>query len=317
MSAFHTEGCDRGFVYADEKGVARVCQLPDANNELGVAVRQIRLGQDIHAVAFHPPMETYVVGTSTKQPFELPKDDDHHHEWRREDVAFKPSVERGYLKLLTPSNWTVIDTYEMQPNESILCVQILNLEVSEITHEHKQLIAVGTAISMGEDLAVKGTVYVFDIVTVVPEPGRPETNKKLKLIAKEEILRGAVTALSEIGTQGFMLVAQGQKCMVRGLKEDGTLLPVAFMDMNIYVTSAKELGGTGLCVLSDVAKGVWLAGYSEDPYKMTLFGKSKAMEVVVADALPDGKELYIAVADSNCDLHILQYDPERMFNGPF
>ena len=99
------------------------------------------------------------------------------------------------------------------------------------------------------------------MIDVVPEPDRPETGRALKLIAKEEV-KGAVTALSGIGTQGFLLVAQGQKCMVRGLKEDGTLLPVAFMDMRCYVSVAKELHETGLCLMADAVKGVWFTGYT-------------------------------------------------------
>jgi len=174
------------------------------------------------------------------------------------------------------------------------------------------MVTVGTAIARGEDLAIKGRLYVYDVVYVIAEPDRPETNKKLKLIAKEDIPRGAITGVSEIGTQGFMLVAQGQKCMVRGLKEDGTLLPVAFMDMNCYVTAVKELRGTGLCVLSDAVKGVWFVGYTEEPYKMMLFGKSATkMEVMTADILPDGKDLYIVAADASCNLHIMQFDPEH------
>lgn len=44
---------------------------------------------------------------------------------------------------------------------------------------------------------------------------------------------------------------------------------------------------------------------------MTLFGKDTAyLEVVAADFLPDGNKLYILVADSECNLHVLQYDPE-------
>ena len=70
-----------------------------------------------------------------------------------------------------------------------------------------------------------------------------------------------MTALSEIGSQGFLLAAQGQKCMVRGLKEDGTLLPVAFIDCQCYTSVAKELKGTGLCLVGDAVKGVWLVGY--------------------------------------------------------
>ena len=123
------------------------------------------------------------------------------------------------------------------------------------------MIAVGTAILRGEDLPSAGRIYIFAIIPVVPEPDRPETGRALKLIDKEEKL-GAVTAISGIGTQGFLLVAQGQKCMVRGLKEDGTLLPVAFMDMQCHVNVVKELPGSGLCLMGDAVKGVWFTGYT-------------------------------------------------------
>ena len=191
-----------------------------------------------------------------------------------------------------------------------MSIKIMSLETSEHTHERRSLVVVGTAIIRGEDLPAIGRIYVFDINDVVPEPDRPETGKKLKLIAKEEV-KGAVTALTEIGTQGFLLAAQGQKCMVRGLKEDGSLLPVAFMDMQCYMSAAKELKGTGLCVMGDAIKGIWFAGYTEDPYQLRLFGKSsKHIEVLAADFLPDGKQLYVVAADADCNIHVLQFDPE-------
>ena len=142
-----------------------------------------------------------------------------------------------------------------------MCIKTLSLETSEHTHSRSTFTAIGTAILRGgEDLPATGRILVFNIIDVVPEPDRPETGHKLKLIAQAEI-KGAVTALSEIGTQGFLLAAQGQKCMVRGLKEDGTLLPVAFMDMQCYTTVAKGLAGTGMCMMGDAIKGVWFAGY--------------------------------------------------------
>ncbi len=317
MSSFHTAGCHRGFIYADVEGVARVSQFPSSTSfaELGMSLRKVELGQDVYAIAYHPPMECYVIGTSSRVDFELPKDDEHHHKWSKEEITFKPTTEQCFLKLVNPTNWSVIHEIELEPFETVMCVKTLGLEVSEVTNERRQLVAVGTAISRGEDLPTKGRVYVYDIVNVVPEPDRPETNKRLKEIAREDIPRGAITRISEIGTQGFMLVAQGQKCMVRGLKEDGTLLPVAFMDMNTYVTALKELPGTGLCVFADAIKGVWFAGYTEEPYRMILFGKSaKNMEIVAADLLPDGKELYIIASDADCNLHVMQYDPERKSN---
>src|SRR3954471_11358655 len=99
-------------------------------------------------------------------------------------------------------------------------MKTLELEASESTHQRKPVIAVGTSIVRGEDAATKGNIRIFEVITVVPEPGRPETNRRLRLIVKDEV-KGAVSAISELGTQGFLLMAQGQKCMVRGLKEDG------------------------------------------------------------------------------------------------
>lgn len=152
-------------------------------------------------------------------------------------------------------------SYPLELAEHVTAIKNVNLEVSENTHERKDLIVVGTSIAKGEDIPARGCIYVFDVIEVVPEPGKPETGRKLKLIGKESV-KGAVTALSGIGGQGFVIVAQGQKCMVRGLKEDGSLLPVAFMDLQTYVNVAKELKGTGMCILGDAVKGLWFAGYS-------------------------------------------------------
>lgn len=245
------------------------------------------------------------------------------------DITFKPHVEQGVIKVIDEKTWATIDTHVLDPNEVILCIETLNLEVSEVTHERKQLIAVGTSTVLGEDLATKGCIRIFEVITVVPEPDRPETNKRLRLIVKDEV-KGAVSAVSELGTQGFLIMAQGQKCMVRGLKEDGTLLPVAFMDMQCYVTVLKTLPQTGMLLMGDAFKGLWFTGYTvglllcrphsyrtdpqqEEPYKMMLFGRSKTtLEVLAGDFLPHEKSLSLVVADADMNLQILQFDPDSM-----
>ncbi|KAH6609450.1 hypothetical protein Trco_002796 [Trichoderma cornu-damae] len=314
MSTFHTEGCDRGFIYSDSEGVARVTQLPSKTNltELGVSVKKVPLGTDVRHIAYHHPTETYIAGCTVTENFELPKDDDYHKEWARETLSFLPSVVRGTIKLINPITWTVVHSIDMEPGESIECMKTLHLEVSEETKERRMLLAVGTALTRGEDLPTRGRVQVYDIVTVIPEPGKPETNKRLKLLAKEEIPRGGVTALSEIGTQGLMLVAQGQKCMVRGLKEDGSLLPVAFLDMSCHVSAARELPGTGLCLIADAFKGLWFAGYTEEPYTFKVLGKSSgSLPLLAADFLPDGEDLSMVAVDADGDIHVLEFNPEH------
>lgn len=155
----------------------------------------------------------------------------------------------------------VLHSAELDPAEVVMSMRTVVLEVSEHTHARAPLLAIGTALVRGEDLPALGRIYIFDIIPVVPDPDIPESNLKLKLIAKEEV-KGAVTAVSEIGDQGFLLVAQGQKVFVRGLKEDGTFPPVAFMDVQCYVNDMKGLKGTGMFVVGDAAKGVWFAGFS-------------------------------------------------------
>ncbi|KAL1895582.1 mRNA cleavage and polyadenylation factor subunit [Ceratocystis pirilliformis] len=311
FSMFHTDSCEHGFVYSDYSGVTRVAQLPRANFGLGVSVQKVPIGMNIKQIVYHPPTKTYAIACTAQEPFELPKDDDYHKDWQKENIALKPMVEKSSIRLFEASSWIEVETLDLDQYEVVHAMKMMNLEISEVTKERRQLITLGTSISRGEDLPVRGRIYVFDVVSVIPYPGKPYTNKKLKLIAKEEIPRGAVTAVSEIGTQGLMLLSQGQKCMVRGLKEDGSLLPVSFLDMNCYVTTAKELKGSGLCVMADAFKGVWFTGSTEEPYRMQLFGKSSTMlDIVTADFLPDGDQLFILAAGFDGDVHVLQYDPD-------
>ncbi|KAJ5986847.1 hypothetical protein N7451_011212 [Penicillium sp. IBT 35674x] len=295
----------------DGSHTIRACQIPpETQLDYSWILRKVLLEEQVDFLTYSTASETYILGTSFSVGFKLPENDELHPEWRDEAKSFLPEVPQSFVKIISPKTWEVIDSYPLEPAEHVTAVKNVNLEVSENTHERKDLIVVGTAITKGEDIPARGCIYVFDVIEVVPEPGKPETGRKLKLIGKE-VVKGAVTALSGIGGQGFVIVAQGQKCMVRGLKEDGSLLPVAFMDMQCYVNVAKELKGTGMVILGDAIKGLWFAGYSEEPYKMTLFGKDpEYLEVAAADFLPDGNKLYILVADSDCNLHVLQYDPE-------
>ncbi|OJJ46311.1 hypothetical protein ASPZODRAFT_133341 [Penicilliopsis zonata CBS 506.65] len=313
MSEFQSvlPGGQRAFVYVDSEHAVQISHLPlETHFNYSWTIRRVPLKEQVDYVTYSSSSEKYVLGTSMREEFRLPDDDELHPEWGGEVISLPPEIEHGSLKLLSPDTWSVIDSYPFGPEERVMAVKNIDLEVSENTHERRGLIVVGTSIVKGEDVPARGCLYVFEAIKVVPDPENPALDRKLKLIGKEPV-KGAVTALSGIGGQGFLIVAQGQKCIVRGLKEDGSLLPVAFMDTQCYVSVVKELRGTGMFMIGDAMKGLWFAGYSEEPYKITLFGKdSDYLDVVAADFLPDGKRLYMLVADGECNLHILQYDPE-------
>lgn len=281
--------------------------------------------------------DTMVLGCGEVEEWKLPVDET-RQEWAQEKASLLPALERGVLKLLSAKTWETIDTIKLDPGEIITHVKILDLEVSEHTHERRPLIAVSTAFIRGEDLPSKGSIHLYSVIPVVPEPDRPETNRRLKLMAREET-KGAVTALTGIG-RGFLLNAQGQKVMVRGLKEDGTLLPMAFLDVQCYVSVAESLPGEGLAVLGDAMKGVWFVGYSvsclhtktsnplssspkskrltqlstaqESPHRIEVFGRSSGqIPIQTAALLPHGNSLHIPAVDLENTLHVLHFDPEN------
>lgn len=45
---------------------------------------------------------------------------------------------------------------------------------------------------------------------------------------------------------------------------------------------------------------------------MMIFGKARSpQEVLNAEFLPFEKQLYIIIADADCNIHVLQFDPDR------
>lgn len=213
------------------------------------------------------------------------------------------------LHLFSASTHRVINTYQFNPAEAVTCVEVLPLDTSEHTHEIKQLVSVGTALLRGEDMPTKGALVLFELLSVIPEPDDDETGVKLHVVSRETV-KGAVTTVAPF-LGGLIGISQGQKIMVRGMKEDGSCLPVAFLDCLCQLSTLKTLWKTGLWLAGDSWKGLWLGGFTEDPYKLTFLGKSQThMEVLCAEFLPFESQLYVLAADADMNLHVLQYDPE-------
>jgi len=91
-------------------------------------------------------------------------------------------------------------------------MEIMPLEISEVIHKHKTFVAVGTISQRGENYAARGALYILDVIQVVPEPGRPETGKKLHVHGREDT-KGGITAL--MGIAGLVGTAQGISVLSR------------------------------------------------------------------------------------------------------
>lgn len=222
------------------------------------------MGVDIFA--FHEQSEIFALSATSSQPYRLSEADmNQGQNWHFEDEdaspGLLPAISTSTLHLYDPGLGTIIHTQGLEPGETVLCMTSASLCISELHRERKELICVGTTFIKGEDVPNMGRILLFEVIPVVPDPEMPMRRWGLKLIAKDEV-RGAVTAVSSIGTQGFLMHTQGQKTLVKGLKEDRSFLPVAFMDMECHVTTAVELPPSGLCLMTDILKGAWFTGYT-------------------------------------------------------
>ncbi|KAH0033375.1 protein CFT1, partial [Aureobasidium melanogenum] len=313
LSGLNSRKCEAGFAWVDTAGTLREGQIPAGTKfaSNGWSIRKFSPFSEhveVQKIAYHSERDCYVITTQEEVEF-YPPEDDPRHPAADEEITLRPRSLQFRVHLYDARADRIIDTYDIPPYELITSMEVMPLEVSEITHQHRLLVALGTISQRAENYAAKGCIYTLEIIDVVPEPGQPETGKKFRVFGREETKSG-ITAL--MGIAGLVGTAQGQKIMIRGLREDGSCLPVAFLDAQCYITSLKTLASSKLWIAADAWKGLWFGGFGEEPYKLSLFGKSRSqMEVVSAEFLPFEGQLYILIIDADLDIHVLQYDPEH------
>jgi cleavage and polyadenylation specificity factor subunit 1 len=102
--------------------------------------------------------------------------------------------------------------YEFATNEFVTAVELVSLETNSHESGYKEFIAVATTIDRGEDLAVKGAVYIFDIAEVVPDRDAHQQRwYKLRLLCRDDV-KGPVTCLC--GLNGYLVSSMGQKVRI-------------------------------------------------------------------------------------------------------
>ncbi|KAJ2841486.1 mRNA cleavage and polyadenylation factor subunit, partial [Coemansia erecta] len=174
-------------------------------------------------VAFHPPSGSYAAISTTMMPFFIKEPAPevaarHARELEEESLlaagkdpsalqsqldtqqlipehsrndlrttSAPPLVPRFYMDLLSPVTWETVDSFAFDENEHIVEMRTLVLESSQAVSGSKPFLCVATGFVLGEDVSSRGRVYIFDIIDVIPLPGRPQTNRKLKLLLKEEM----------------------------------------------------------------------------------------------------------------------------------
>ncbi|RPD55582.1 hypothetical protein L226DRAFT_490064 [Lentinus tigrinus ALCF2SS1-7] len=292
-------------LYSDE-GPSLVEWMPGVLLDAHLPARSIPRSRPYSNIVFDASTSLVVAASSFMNRF-ASYDEDGNIVWEPDspNISF-PYCETATLELISPDGWITMDGYEFAANEFVNCVVSVPLETLSTESGMKDFIAVGTTINRGEDLAVKGAVYIFEIVEVVPDTS---TNIKrwwrLKLLCRDEA-KGPVTFLC--GMDGYLVSSMGQKIFVRAFDLDERLVGVAFLDVGVYVTSLRAV--KNLLVIGDAVKSVWFVAFQEDPYKLVILGKDPQHCCVTrADLFFADGHVSLVTCDEEGVVRIYAYDP--------
>ncbi|CCH45811.1 hypothetical protein BN7_5397 [Wickerhamomyces ciferrii] len=299
---------DSKFMYIDIDKTARICSLPIGENfnySQNLPIEIVSLGQTPNKVTYHETSGLFIVSTFEEISYNA-IDEDGVPIVGSESEKPKAKNFKGFLKLINPINWTIIDEIEMEENEIINDVRSINLTISSRSKKKKEFIIFGIGKYRLEDLSVFGEFKIIDIISIVPDPTKPEAIYKFKEIF-QEVVKGAVTTINEIS--GRFLTSQGQKIIIRDLQQDNSTVPVAFMDCATYLSDSKSFGN--LLLISDSMKSIWFLGFDAEPYRLLLLGKDQQrFNAITTDFIVDDGEIYFLVADDEESLHLLTYQPD-------
>ncbi|PVF95861.1 hypothetical protein CPB86DRAFT_787660 [Serendipita vermifera] len=297
------------FLMNTEEGVCLVEWGPSTTFHGQFTVEKVRKGRTYSNVVFDLSTRLVVTASSVAREFVL-YDDEGSNTWEPEapNTSY-PRLSLAALELIDPETWVTIDGYEFATNEVVNALELVKLETLSTQTGNKDFIAVATSIHRGEDLAVRGATYVFEIAHVVQDTAeRGNRRHRLKLLCREDA-KGPVTALC--GMNGYLVSSMGQKVFVRAFDLDERLVGVAFLDAGVYITSIRCL--KNFLLISDAVKSIWFVAFQEDPFKLVVLSRDiKQIPVLGSEFFFAKNDLELVSIDTGGVLRLYAYDPTHL-----
>jgi hypothetical protein len=299
------------FIYTENGSLTRYA--PDGRFSLDYdwPFMRIELEEAVRSIVYHAPSTTYSLLVTKPVTFILPKDD---YAPISDNVDFvippegMPPTSRNYaLKLLSTHCWQIIDEHALDIDEYGLCMVSATLETKQTASGRQPFLVVGTSINRGEDRPARGRVLVLDVIKVVPEVDRPETDRRYKLLASPE-MKGPVTAACHVA--GHLVVSIGAKLIVHSFENNETLTGVAFVDVGVYASTLVSV--KNFFIVGDAVKSLSFHAFQERPPKVvTLARDFEERAILAVEFMVDGEGggTTIVSADAAGNVHLLAYLP--------
>ncbi|KAI9223242.1 CPSF A subunit region-domain-containing protein [Blastocladiella britannica] len=329
FAPFHNVNCAQGFVALTSTGELVLAQLdPNVSLDLGVPTRAVHTGLTATAISFDVDTSTLAVAHCWDEPYtmviDVPDQQEHHLPPRipvlvmvpemldREvhDGFYAPTIRRFRIDLLSVAHdLAIADSLTFEACEQVTAVHHTLLECKSAASGYKTFLAVGTTFVRGEDVSTGGRIYLYEPITVVPEPGRPATATRLKLQCIEEI-KAPVTSLGTV--MGHLTVGAGAKVVMYDLDETDTgartLVGIAFAHSRAMATHLVSVNA--YLLVGDATQSVQMFVLQSDPPKLLPLGADHhAMAVSALDAIILGDQVAFLAADDVGAVHMMSYAP--------
>ncbi|WWC91156.1 uncharacterized protein L201_006097 [Kwoniella dendrophila CBS 6074] len=286
-----------------------ICYLPPTlNTDFAIPCDRYDMDRVYTNIAFDPTSAHYVGASSITVPFQAYDEEGEIQLGPEGENLLPPTNQRSTLELFSQGSdpWRVIDGYDFDQNEEVLCLESVTLESPGTEGGYRDFIAVGTGFNFGEDRATRGNTYIFEIVETVGSGGQATGSGWILRLRAKDPARNPVSAISHIN--GYLLNSNGPKLYVKGFDDDQQLMGLAFLDVQIYVTSIKVF--KNFILISDINKSFWFVALQEDPYKLTTISKDlQPVSPVVTDFLVHEGQLTFISNDREGHMRMLDFDP--------
>eukprot|EP00741_Cyanophora_paradoxa_P007659 tig00001164_g7408.t1 len=336
FGAFHNVNCPRGFVSL-AAGAVRIGRL-----RAGVAyeqpwpARKIAMRCTPHLVTYHPETQVYAVAVSSPAPplakEQIPtvtKIDAATGEevsaplWPEARPRCPQAVDDAYeVRLLDPAlDFAVQDRFAMERNEAVVCLRAVTLKnlVTSPSGPNlpprltdagpRQVLAVGTGITVGEDQPGKGRVLVFEVRRGPAADGAGRGAAGLRLAYQRE-QRGAVTAVAAM--EGYLVVGVGQKVYVYMWQNEQELVGAAFFDAGLATVALHAV--KNFLLVADIFQSSALMRWKEGEQRQLLpLGKDwERAQTYAAEFVIDHTSLGLLMSDHNKNLIVFNYAPSNV-----
>ncbi|KAK6009166.1 CPSF A subunit region [Ostertagia ostertagi] len=315
FTAFNNQNVPNGFLYiARNLQELRIARLQgEIDYELPYPCRKVPIGSTVHHVRYIMSSQVYAVTTSvpmkSNKIWVVVNDDKQVETHEKNDNFVLPSIPQYSLNLYSAVDWKPVPNTDIkfEEMEVVTACEEVTLRSESTISGMQVYLAVGTINNYGEEVLVRGRIILAEIIDVVPEPGKPTSKHKIKIVYDKE-QKGPVTALTSIN--GLLLSGMAQKVFIWGFR-DNDLQGISFLDMHYYVHSLISI--RNLAIACDMHDSMSLIRFQEQFKALSVASRDDRPDVpspMAAEFLVDNNHLAFLMSDEAGNICMFNYMPE-------